>query len=214
MDHREHGFSMLELLAALLIMGIVAAFAIPAAITAVKGYRLHADASALAGFLNVARMKAASQYAPYRVAFNTAAGQYSIEQLCGWNNSDPGCTAMGATAYSSLATPAIDHKVGVQYMSAGDSLLSCRPAGVPAPSPAHPSPGSITADAAGCPATLYFYFNTRGSPVDNTGNPLNNGGVVVFLQNQAQLLDAITVSVGGRVAVWNYAPSTTTWAMR
>jgi hypothetical protein len=61
---------------------------------------------------------------------------------------------------------------------------------------------------------LQLYFNTRGLAVDSTGNPLSNGGAVLYLSNQNNLLDAITVSMGGRVAVWNWGPESGQWFMR
>lgn len=200
----------MELMVAVLIIGIIAAFAIPGALGALKGYRLHADAASIASFYNVARMKAASQYAPYRLEVNIAGGTFFLEQLCGVNQlANAACTVPGATAYTPQG--AID-KLGTQVVSQGDTFLSCRPAGVTA------FPGSITADPAGCPATppatLDFYFNTRGLPVDNAGIPLTNGGAVLYVQNQNNLADAITVSIGGRVTVWNWGPSTGQWAMR
>ncbi len=206
---------------AVVIIGIIAAFAIPGALVALKGYRLHADAAAVASFYNVARMKSASQYAPYRLEANIAGSSFFIEQLCGVNQlANAACIVPGANPYTPLNPRSID-KLGTQGVSQGDTFLSCRPAGVTA------FPGSITADPAGCPATppgiLDFYFNTRGLPVtgppiapDTTppGSPLGNGGAVLYVQNQNNLLDAITVSIGGRVTVWNWSPSTGQWVMR
>jgi len=210
MAKTESGFSMLEMLAALLIMGVIAALALPSAITAVKNYKLHSDATAVASYLNVIRMRAAAQYAPYRVNIAAAAGTFTIERLCGNDTSDSACTGSGATAYTSFSTP--KYEWGMQYLQTGNSFLSCRPSGVAAASSSSPSPGSITADPTGCPSSIQFYFNTRGLPVDNTGAPLSNGGGVIYIQNKNNLLDAITTSLGGRVAVWNYSGGT--WAMR
>lgn len=212
MTKKESGFTMIELMIVILIMGVIAAFSIPGALVALKGYRLHADAASIASFYNVARMKSASQYAPYRLEVNIAGGTFFLEQLCGVNQlANAACTVPGATAYTQLNPRAID-KLGTQPVSTGNSFLSCRPAGVTA------FPGLITADPAGCPATppaiLDFYFNTRGLPVGNLGSPLTQGGAVLYLQNQNNLLDAITVSIGGRVTVWNWVQSTGQWAMR
>ena len=55
MRKMSRGFSMLEILIVLLLMGIVAAFALPTAISHLRDYRLHSDAQAIASYLNVVR---------------------------------------------------------------------------------------------------------------------------------------------------------------
>jgi len=123
MRSKDCGFSMIELMVAAIVMGIIAAVAIPQALSALKGYRLHADATSIASYVNQARMKAASQYAPYRLVVNIAAGTYWIEKLCGATptTSDPACTS----PYAAFTVPQIDS--GTQYVLQGDTFSSCRP---------------------------------------------------------------------------------------
>jgi len=207
--HREDsGFSMLELLVVLLIMATIASFALPSALNSLKNYRLHSDATALASSMNVVRMRAAAQYAPYRLNIDTGAGTYIFEKLCGATLSsvDSACTS----AYAAYTTRQFEG--GTQYAMRGNRYSSCRPSGVTA------YPGTMTADPSGCPTggpnPLQIYFNTRGLPVNSTGSPLSNGGAVIYLVNESNLVDAITVSLGGRVAIWNWAPGTSQWVMR
>ena len=206
MTGKQSGFSLLEVLVALVIMGTIVAFALPNAWTAVKNYKLHSDATSIASYLNVVRMKAASQYAPYRLNINTSNGSFDIEQLCGGTSSstDSACTS----AYAARTTPLID-KSGTQYINPENRLSSCRPSG-PGVFPL----STITADPSGCPTLVQFYFNTRGAPVDSAGNVLANGGNVIYLTNQTNLIDAVTISLGGRVSVWNYSPSASVWLAR
>ncbi|PYV34439.1 MAG: hypothetical protein DMG22_06075 [Acidobacteria bacterium] len=206
MMKRESGYSMVELLVVILILGIVVAFAIPSASTAIRDYRLHSDANVVAGQLNVARMRAASQYAPYRVVVNIAAGTYWMEKLCGLTTStaDPSCT----TSYMPRSVPEAQIEGGTQYVGTNDAYSSCRPSGVTA------YPGSIQADLSPCPDPLYIYFNTRGSPVDSTGNPLGNGGAVLYIKNTNAMADAVTVSVGGNVTRYQWSKASSTWKAR
>jgi len=197
---------MIEMLIVVTVIGIVAAIAIPQAYHAVKAYRLHADASALAGQLNVARMRAASQFAPYREVVDTTSGTNWSEKLCGDTaiTADPACTS----PFSALTTPGIEG--GTQYAQEGDSFSSCRPASVTGSA----FPGTIQADPTSCPGTIEIYFNTRGAPVDANGNPLSNGGAVIYVRNQYNLVDAVTVAIGGAVTVWNWDPASNSWMRR
>lgn len=203
-----HGsaFTMVEVLLVIAVVGVIAAMAIPQAYQAVKAYRLHADASALADQLNLARMRAASQFAPYRVVIATASGSYWREKLCGdtLTSADSACTS----PYHALTNPDIES--GTQYALEGDTFSCCRPSVVSGSS----YPGTIQGDPNPCPDPLDIYFNTRGIPVDSNGNPLGNGGAVIYVQNQNNLVDAVTVAIGGSVSVWNWDPASNAWANR
>jgi len=183
MTRKNPGFSMLEVLVVIAIIGIVAAFALPGAINFVKAYRLHADASAIASQLNVARFRATSQYTPYRLRFDAANGLFSTDRL--------------SSDYSSSS--ATEVSLGLQP---GIRMLSeC---------PVSAKPGTIASSFSGISNSIYF--NTRGLPVDSAGTPTNSN--VIYLANDNNLYDAVTVSLGGRITVWNYSEATSTWMPR
>jgi prepilin-type N-terminal cleavage/methylation domain-containing protein len=207
MNRRSVGFSMIEIMVVILIMGIIIAIALPMANNALKGYKLHADATSIASYLNVVRMKAASQFKPYRLIVDTSAGTYTMERLCGDTPStaDSNCTGT-YSAYQEFSTPV--YEGGTQYISQGSTFSSCRPTFITGSS----YPGTIIGDLSPCPTILYMYFNTRGSPVNNQGNPMANGGEVLYIYNQNHLTDAVTVALGGRVSVSSWSGSA--WVTR
>jgi len=182
MNRKNPGFSMLELLIVIAIIGVIAAFALPSAINFVKGYRLHADASAMASALNVTRFRATSQYTPYRLTINTAQRQFIRERL--------------SQAYGNpFEEERLPLSQGIQF------LTTC---------PVEPKPGTIGATFTS--GSTSIYFNTRGLPVDSSGAPNNNN--VIYLTNDSGLYDAVTVSLGGRITVWNFSQVTSTWVAR
>lgn len=201
----------MEIMVVLLLMGIIVAIALPSAISALKDYRLHSDAGAIASYLNVARMKAASQYAPYRLVVNISSGTYWMEELCGAKLSvkakaDSTCDGTQSTWYTPLATANVVG--GTQYFDTGITLNSCRPSSITGSL----YPGTIAGDPSPCTNPLYMYFNTRGSPVISGGGPMTNGGDVLYMVSKNGLVDAVTVSLGGRVSVSTWSGSA--WVVR
>ena len=182
MRRNNSGFSMLELLVVISIIGIIAVMALPSAWTFVKGYRLHADASAIHNQLNVTRFRATSQFTPYRLSITASTGTYSMDRM--------------STTY---ASPSSEVSLG---LSQGISFLTTCPVSA--------KPGNIPSSVTA--GSTAVYFNTRGLPVTNTGTPTNTN--VLYLKNDNNLYDAVTVSLGGRITVWNYNVATTTWIAR
>jgi prepilin-type N-terminal cleavage/methylation domain-containing protein len=197
----EDGFSMLELLVVVLIIGIIAALALPQALTAVKAYRLHSDTAAFAGHLNVSRFRATSQNTPYRVTISTSTlpHTFQMERLCG---NTPSSVDSNCTSAYQPRTNGVEG--GVLPINRNNIFTTTNPGGTTT------YPGTIT----GGTAATAFYFNTRGMPVDSSGNPLSNGGAVVYLTNNANLTDAVAVTVGGRISTYQWNPSTNAWTSR
>jgi len=185
MRRNNSGFSMLELLIVIAIIGIIAVMALPSAWNFVKGYRLHTDASAIASQLNVTRFRATSQFTPYRLSVTAGTGTYSMDRM---NNT--------------YGSPASEVSLG---LSQGISFLTACPVSA--------KPGNIPSSFTA--SSTAVYFNTRGLPVvpvGTSGTPTNTN--VFYLKNDNDLYDAVTVSLGGRITVWNYNVATTTWIAR
>ncbi len=146
MRRNNSGFSMLELLVVISIIGIIAVMALPSAYTFVKGYRLHADASAIASQLNVTRFRATSQFTPYRLNVTASTGTYSMDRM--------------STTY---ASPASEVSLG---LSQGISFLTTCPVSA--------KPGNIPSSVTA--GSTAVYFNTRGLPVASSPPPPGTTG--------------------------------------
>ena len=155
----DRGFSMIELSTVVLIIGLISVMALPQALTAVKAYRLHSDTAALSSQLNMARFRATSQYTPYRVKIDmaTAPHRFYLERLCGATLASVDSNCSGPYQARTNGT-----EFGPQPIELGNFFSTANPGGTST------YPGTIT----GGTASSVFYFNTRGMPVDSTGNPL------------------------------------------
>jgi hypothetical protein len=89
-----------------------------------------------------------------------------------------------------------------------DTITNCLPSGVSV----YPIP--VTANPGTCGTPFQIYFNTRGLPVDSSGNALASGGAAIYMTNTNGMVDAVTVSSGGAVQVWNWVPRSSAWALR
>ena len=198
------GMSLLEVMLVAAIGMVVTAMALPSLLNFQRSYRVHSDSGALASYISTVRVRAASQYTPYSLNADPTACTYVMEQLT-QTTYNPFGTPSSVTYLSQ--SPAV-YESGTQYFDQGNTIYNCRPTGITV----YPPP--VTLDPGTCTGAFKFYFNTRGTPVDNTGSALASGGLAIYVKGQSGLVDAISVSSGGAVQTWNYSPSSSTWIMR
>jgi prepilin-type N-terminal cleavage/methylation domain-containing protein len=186
MHGRQAGFTMVELLLALAIAGVVAAMALPATTRTLADFRLHGDARSLHNLLGVAKMRAAAKYTKTRVYVDLGGETFFLQA---WRK--PGVAAgawvtEGATtglsndadfAFDGLATPPPNTQAGIQQAA------SCL-------------------DDADAPIanTACIVFNSRGIPINAAGNPDGTGAF--YLTDHATGVYAITISMTPLVRLW------------
>src|SRR5215467_15803421 len=76
---RQAGFSIIELLVALAIAGVIAAMALPSAERTLADVRLHNDARAIHNLLSLAKMRAAAKFTRVRLYCDLGAETFVLQ---------------------------------------------------------------------------------------------------------------------------------------
>lgn len=191
---REHGFTILELLIVVTVLGTVMAMALPSMASSMAAFRLKGDAQAVNNLVSLAKMRAAAQFTRARVRLNLPQNQYFIET---WDRSnDTWVTRDGLNATQN----------GVTFGFGG--LATPPPSTQPAIAM---SPECVDDDSAPIAETACLTFNSRGVPINGGGAPTG--------QNALYLTDgigvyAITVTATPLVRFWWSPASSPQWMER
>jgi Tfp pilus assembly protein FimT len=144
----SRGYSMVELVIALLIIITVAGVAIPKIVTLTQNVRLENDIRSISAQIFLARMRAASAGTNSRVNFNTSANTYQIEVLTSGTLSSGTWTIYGAT----------------NNMETGDSF-------------GYGSITAPAGQQSTIAQTTPIYFNSRGIATDSSGNATSSSAI-------------------------------------
>ena len=177
--NNARGFTVIELVVTIAITLLLAAFAIPNAVAALRAYRLSSSARAAAHQLSLARLRAETEFTNAQLVVDPATNSYSV-QLCNAAGKADNCTAAGD----------YDNE-GTQFLPSGISF-GFGPAAVPA------------GGQALLQQTLQTRFNSRGIPVLLDGSGNTNPNDVIYVTDGVANTFAIGVTVGGHVRVWRY----------
>lgn len=77
---RADGFSAIELMVALVIMGVILAMGLPSFSSSLGAHRINSDAGALASQMQLARGKAIAENIPHIVSWSASTEQYFVVQ--------------------------------------------------------------------------------------------------------------------------------------
>lgn len=192
---------MVELLIVAIIVGIVAAIAIPMALTAVNNERVLGSARSLNDEFALAKMRGAAKFTLARVYANLSAQTFHLEY---WEKPNATCTA-GCWV----------NEGGTQTLSSGvtfgDGSLSTPP----------PNSQTTIGQAPECLAndmtspitnTACIVFNSRGIPIDSTQAPTTEDAL--YVTDGKSLVFGITVSATGVIRTWQSGTSSANWKKR
>ena|SRR5258706_5987831 len=168
----DEGFSLIEVMLVVAVIGIIAAMAVPSSASMMRGYRLKGDAQAVHNLVALAKMRAASQFTRARVYVDTATNSYSLQR---WDKTTATWVTEGPVTRTSL---------GVTF---GFGAVAAPPPNTQAA--LGQSPQCTNNAGANIVNTACVTFNSRGMPVTNVLPP--GGGVTG--NNALYLTDASSV---------------------
>jgi len=196
------GFSLIEMLVVLAIIGVVAAIAMPMSGNAIRYAKISGDARDLSNEIAVAKMRAAAKFTQSRVFVDLAGKQYSIQTYTRSATTD--CPTVGAWCTEG-GTNSLASTVSFGYGSAlyapSNTQTTINQAAF--------CKNDASVDVAG---TACIIFNSRGIPVDASGSPTNTYALYI---NDGTLLYGVTVAATGFIRTWqsNYTTSPT-WVLQ
>jgi prepilin-type N-terminal cleavage/methylation domain-containing protein len=191
MSTKSPGYSLIEILFVLALLGTLSGIAVPMAANSIRHFKISGDARGLAGTMALAKLRAAATLSRARVYIDLNGRSYRVE------TQRPGTSGWAADG-------------GTLHLAAGVTWdygsLSSGPPGTEgsiAQAPPCRDAGDTPIDGTAC-----VLFNSRGIPVDATGSP--TGGAVVYVTD-GMAVNGVTVSTAGSTEVWQSPPSSAAW---
>jgi len=182
----ERGFSVIDILMVVALIGVVAGIAVPVTGGAYASQKFRNDAQTVTGLVGLAKMRASAGLTRARVRANIVDNSFVLER---WDKTTNTWVREQETAplssgvrfsFGTVATPPPNTQTAISFSPA------CRV--------------GVTADSATIGNTACIVFNSRGLPVDGAGDPY--GGHAIYLTDGVSVA-AATVTATPRIRRWS-----------
>jgi prepilin-type N-terminal cleavage/methylation domain-containing protein len=195
-DRRESGFTILETLFVVALIGVISVIAVPQLSNSLKFFRLSGDARSISNGIAVTKMRAASNFSKTRFYVSTTGRWHRVER-----------------ADASLPTPHWTAEGGNTYL-AQNTTVSYGAVTQPPPNTqgaignASPCKNDAGVDIAG---TACVVFNSRGIPIapDAPGTTYSPTADHALYVTDGTSVYAVTVAATGMIRVWQTKPIAT-----
>jgi prepilin-type N-terminal cleavage/methylation domain-containing protein len=193
---RQSGFTILETLFVLGIIGVIGAIAVPQLTNSIAYFRISGDARSVSNAIAVTKMRAASNFSKTRLYIDLNGKWHRVEKA---DTSTPAqWTADGGTTYLSNSTSFSYGVVGTPPPNTQGTIGQ-----------AAPCKNNAGADIAN---TACVIFNSRGVPIDSSG--VSTSTHAAYLTDGASVY-GVTVAATGMIRLWQTRPlATPQWALQ
>jgi prepilin-type N-terminal cleavage/methylation domain-containing protein len=197
---RQHGFSTLELLATLGIVGVVAAMAVPSTARTLADLRLSGDARGVHNAVALAKMRAAAHYTRERLYVDRTTNTYHLEF---WDKTGG---SGGTGDWTDEVDPSVSLQTGVNF---GFGSIATAPPSTQ--SALAMSPPCQTRTGSDISNTSCIVFNSRGIPIDGAGNITGNSAL--YLTDGTSTY-GVTLSATPLIRLWWSKAGAAGWVKR
>ena len=199
----DRGFSLLEMMMVVALLGVLTVIAVPMSGNTLKYLKLSGDARELANLTAVAKMRAAAKFTQSRVYIDINGRQFKVETwrkanptaipavVAGWET-EGGLTSLSNTVvfgFGTVATPPPNTQTTIDQ-----------------------APACLNDAGVAIANTACIIFNSRGIPIEDTGSPTGLDAIYV---NDGIGVYGITIAATGFIRTWqtNYQ-TTPLWSQR
>ena len=202
-NKRQLGFSVVELMIVVIILGVLLAIAVSSVTSITRIYRIAGDGRGIAAELNVARMRSAADFTHARVYMDLTGNTFHLEV---WNKGS-GCwkTDGDANSCTQTTSPVIPLSQGDTFGFGSITTGPTAATGAPVQSPACTVGVAGAAAGANIANTACIEVNSSGFPVDSSNKIVASDAI--YLTNNQKLYSAVAVSISGQPTAYSYSGS-------